>query len=237
MSGQLVELKNTVKIKQTTISELKECLRKKDSENEHLKSNIVDFTTVQNLRAQVTKLKSENEDLTLLVEKLTKAHEIVETTLRERDEMVFAQSEKIRLLEEQCESFYEVQKEYNDLLASNDVLKQRLETKFKFLKHDNSLEKMIEMIKKEYESNVSKISITSSTFETKNLELVKEIWDKVKHFDDEKKVFETKISKLEKVLAQRVKDFDDVKIELSRRTDKFETYFVNLEKENALLKS
>ncbi|GKC69083.1 hypothetical protein Tco_1114966, partial [Tanacetum coccineum] len=126
---------------------------------------------------------------------------------------------------------------YNDLLASNDVLKQRLETKFKFSKHDTSLEKMIEMIEKEYESNVSKIFITSSTIETKNLELVKEMGDKVKRFDHEKKMFENKISKLEKDLAQRVKDFDDVKTELSRRTDKFETYFTNLEKENALLKS
>ncbi|GKC96663.1 hypothetical protein Tco_1162105 [Tanacetum coccineum] len=130
-----------------------------------------------------------------------------------------------------------MQKEYNDLLASNDVLKHRLETKFKFLKQDTSLEKMIEMIEKEYESNVSKISITSSTFETKNLELVKEMGDKVKRFDDEKKVFESTISKLEKELAQRVKDFDDVKTELSKRTDKFEMYFANLEKENALLKS
>ncbi|GKE37541.1 hypothetical protein Tco_1460946 [Tanacetum coccineum] len=42
---------------------------------------------------------------------------------------------------------------------------------------------------------------------------------------------------MEKVLAQRVKDFDDVKTGLSKRTDKFETYFANLEKENALLKS
>ncbi|GKC01191.1 hypothetical protein Tco_0987327 [Tanacetum coccineum] len=53
----------------------------------------------------------------------------------------------------------------------------------------------------------------------------------------EKKVFESTISKLENELAQRVKDFDDTKIELSNRTDKFETYFANLEKENALLKS
>ncbi|GJX39421.1 hypothetical protein Tco_0252724 [Tanacetum coccineum] len=128
------------------------------------------------------------------------------------------------------------QKEYNDLLASNDILKQRLETTFKFLKHNNSLEKMIKMIEKEIESNVSKISITSSTLENKKLELVKEMGDKVKCFDEEKKVFEIKISKLEKVLAQRVKDFDDVKTELSKRTDKFETYFANLEKENALLK-
>ncbi|GKB98936.1 hypothetical protein Tco_0985073 [Tanacetum coccineum] len=110
-----------------------------------------------------------------------------------------------------------VQKEYNDLLVLNDVLKQRLETKFKFLKHDSSFQKIIEMIKKEYESNVSKISITSSTLETKNLKLVKEIEDKVKCFDEEKKVFGNKISKLE---AQRVKDFDDVKTELSKRTNK-----------------
>ncbi|GJV10801.1 hypothetical protein Tco_1352342 [Tanacetum coccineum] len=80
-----------------------------------------------------------------------------------------------------------VQKEYNDLLASNDVLKQRLKTKIKFLKHDNSLEKMFEMIEQEYESNVSMIYITSSTFETKNLELAKEMRDKVKCFDDEKR--------------------------------------------------
>nr|GEU89895.1 hypothetical protein [Tanacetum cinerariifolium] len=85
-----------------TISELKDRLLKKDSENEHLKSKIVDFTTVQNLRAQVTelqsenehlkskvvdfitcqtlqvqvtKIKSENKDLKLSVEKLTKAEQ------------------------------------------------------------------------------------------------------------------------------------------------------------------
>nr|GEX46644.1 hypothetical protein [Tanacetum cinerariifolium] len=91
-----------------------------------------------------------------------------------------------------------MQKEFKDLLASNDVLKQRIETKFKFSKHDTSLEKMIEMIEKEYESNVSKIFITSSTFETKNLKLVKEMGDKVKYFDDEKKAFEAKSLKLKR---------------------------------------
>ncbi|GJV35127.1 hypothetical protein Tco_1407604 [Tanacetum coccineum] len=359
MSDQLAEEKNTVKIKQTKISELEECLRKNDFENEHLKSKVVDFTTVQNLQVQVKELQSKNEHLKSKVASLPLAR----MTLRERDELISDQCEKMRLLEEQSETFHEVQsdfdsekvhdtqdnsekdlvlslqtqlketaelvvrfsdekycalkeieslkveikslqtknkvlksgefellkdidqmksqvlelieklqildqemkqqiilfeedkrmflakneflkkvsssvqKEYNDLLASNDVLKQRLETKFKFLKHDNSLEKMIEMIEKENESNVSKIAITSSTLENKNLELVKEMRNKMKCFDDEKKVFETKILKLEKVLAQRVKDFDDVKTELSRRTDKFDTYFANLEKENALLKS
>ncbi|GJS22653.1 hypothetical protein Tco_0451285 [Tanacetum coccineum] len=325
MSDQLVEEKNNIKIKQMTISELEECLRKKDFENEHLKSKVVDFTT---------ELKSVNESLNLSVKELSKARALVEATLRDRYEMINAQCEKMQLLEEQCEPFYEVQsefdsekvhdtqdnsekdlimslqtqlketaeavrfsdekycalkeieslkveikslqtenkisnqemkqkiilfeedkrmllakneflekvfssvqKEYNDLLISNDVLKQKLETKFKFSKHDTSLEKMIEMIENEYESSVSKISITSSTFETKNLKLVKEMRDKVKCFDDEKTVFETQISNLEKVLTQRVKDFDDVKTELSKRSDKFETYSANLEKENALLKS
>ncbi|GJT30103.1 hypothetical protein Tco_0910378 [Tanacetum coccineum] len=246
------------------------------------------------LHLQVEELKSVNKSLNLSVEELSKARALAEATLRERDEMICAKCEKMRLLEEQSEYFmslnveikslqtenkvlksrefelnnlekvYEtkesvllkdidqinsqvsnfleklsssVQKEYNDLLASNDVLKQRLETKFTFSKHDTSLEKMIEMIEKEYESNVSKITITSSMFETKNLKLVKEMGDKVKCFDEEKKAFETKISKLEKVLAQRVKDFDDVKTELSKRTHKFETYFENLKKQNALLKS
>ncbi|GKA36107.1 hypothetical protein Tco_0722598 [Tanacetum coccineum] len=272
MSGQLVELKNNVKIQQMTISELKECLRKKDSENEHLKSKVVDFTTVQNLRArvkelqienehlkskavdfitfqtlqvQVTELKSVNETLNLTVEKLYKAHALAETTLRERDELIFDKyekycalkeikslivkikslqtqnkvlksgeselSEKINQMKSQVSELLEilsdqemkqqiilfeedkrmflakndffekvsssVQKVFNDLLASNDVLKQRLETKFKSLKHDNSLDKIFESIEKEYESNISNISITSSTFETKNLELVKKIGD------------------------------------------------------------
>ncbi|GJW43099.1 hypothetical protein Tco_0071898 [Tanacetum coccineum] len=274
------------------------------SENEHLKSKVVDCTMCQNLQVQVEELKSVNESLNFFsVEELSKAHEkyfalkeieslkdeikslqienqdlksrefelnnlekVYETKesvlLKDIDQMKSQVSELVEKLKisaqemkQQIVMFEEdkrmflakneflekmsssVQKEYNDLLASNDVLKHRLETKFKFLKQDTSLEKMIEMIEKEYESNVSKISITSLTFETKNLELVKEMGDKVKRFDDEKKVFENKISKMENVLAQRVKDFDDVKTELSKRTDKFETYFANLEKENALLKS
>ncbi|GKD55196.1 hypothetical protein Tco_1288583 [Tanacetum coccineum] len=365
MSGQLVELKNTVKIKKTTISELKECLRKKDSENEHMKSKLVDFTMVQNLRAQlkelqsenehlkskvvdctmcqnlqvqVKKLKSVNESLNLSVEELSRARALAEATFRESDELIYGQFpdtqdnsekdlilslqtqlketaelvvrfsdekyfvlketkslkveikslqtenkvlksketelinlekvygvkasdllEKIEQMKSQVSKLLEklkisdqemkqqiilfeedkgmflakneflekvsssAQKEYNDLLASNDVLKQRVTTNFMFLKHDTSLEKMFEMIEKEYESNVSKISITSSTFETKNLKLVKEPREQMKCFDEEKKVFENTISKLEKDLAQRVKDFDDVKTELSRRTDKFET--------------
>nr|GEY24768.1 outer membrane protein porin [Tanacetum cinerariifolium] len=164
---------------------------------------------------RIEELKSVNESLNLSVEELDKACAFAEATLRERDELVFAQCEKIRLLEEQSEPFYKVHSEFD-----SDIV---LETQ------DNSEKDLILKLK-------TQIFITSSTFETKNLKLVKEMVDKVKCFDEEKKVFETKISKLEKVLAQRVKDFDNVKTKLSRRTDKFETCFTNLEKQNALMK-
>ncbi|GJS36229.1 hypothetical protein Tco_0534611 [Tanacetum coccineum] len=231
MSDQLAEEKNIVKINQTTISELKECLRKKDFENEHLKSKVIDFTTVQNLRAQVKELQSKNEhlkskavDCTMCqnlqvqvvelknvneslnssVEELYKARALVEATLRERDEMISAQCKKIRLLEEQFEIFHEVPSEFDSEIV-----------------HDtqDNLEKDLILSLQTQLKDIAEFS----TFETKNLELVKKMGDKVKCFNEEKKVFETKISKLEKVLAQRVKDFDDVKTELSRRTDKFET--------------
>nr|GEV39161.1 RNA-directed DNA polymerase, eukaryota [Tanacetum cinerariifolium] len=119
----------------------------------------------------VEELKSVNESFNLSIEELYKVRAIAKAIMRERDATIFAHCEKIILLEEQSESFYE------------------------------------------------------------------EMGDKVKRFNDEKKVFENKILKLENDLTQRVKDFDDVKTELSRRTDKFETYFANLEKENALLNS
>ncbi|GKA07995.1 hypothetical protein Tco_0687326 [Tanacetum coccineum] len=231
MSGQLVELKNTVKIKKRTILELKECLCKKDSENEHLKSKLVDFTMVQNLRAQVKELQSENKHLKSKVVDCTMCQNFLSAVkeLKSANESLYLSVEDISraraLAERLCEKVMNVfcvlfgAKKYNDLLTSNDVLKQRVATKFMFLKYDTSLKKMFEMIEKEYESNVSNVPLTSSTFETKNLELVKELGEQMKCFDEEKKVFENTISKLKKDLAQRVKDFDDVKIELLRRTD------------------
>ncbi|GJS65331.1 hypothetical protein Tco_0679895 [Tanacetum coccineum] len=114
-------------------------MRKKNSENEHLKSKVVDFTTVQNLQAQVKELKSENEhlkskdvdftmvqtlkvqvekfksvnvSLNLSIEEIYKASALAEATLRERDEIISAQCEKMRLLEEQSEIFHEVPSEF-----------------------------------------------------------------------------------------------------------------------------
>ncbi|GJY86428.1 hypothetical protein Tco_0500454 [Tanacetum coccineum] len=206
----------------------------------------------ESLKVEIKSLQTENKVLKSGESELSEKIDQMKSQVSELSEKLQISNQEMKqqiiLFEEDKRMFlakneflekvsYSVQKEYSDLLASNDVLKQRLETKFKFSKHDTSLEKMIEMIEEENESNVSKISITSSMLETKNLELVKEMGELMKCFDEEKKVFENKISNLEKDLAQRVKDFDDVKTELSRRTDKFETYFANLEKENALLKS
>nr|GEV50406.1 hypothetical protein [Tanacetum cinerariifolium] len=109
MSDQLAEEKNTDKIKQTIISKLEECLRKKDSEIEHLKSKVLDFTTVQTLQVQVEELKSVNESLNLSAEELSKVRALVEATLRERDELISNHCMKIQLLEEQSEVFYEEQ--------------------------------------------------------------------------------------------------------------------------------
>nr|GFC44426.1 hypothetical protein [Tanacetum cinerariifolium] len=78
-----------------------------DSEKEHLKSKVVDFTTVRNFPVQVEELKSVNKSLNLSVEELYKARALAEATLKERDELISDQCKKMRLLEEQCEPFYE----------------------------------------------------------------------------------------------------------------------------------
>nr|GEV44780.1 putative reverse transcriptase domain-containing protein [Tanacetum cinerariifolium] len=156
MSDQLVKEKNTVKIKQTKISKLEQCLRKKDFENEYLKSKVVDFRTVQNLRVQVKKLQSENEhlnskvidcticqnlqvqveklksvneSLNLSVEELSKIRALAEATLRERNELISDQCKKMRLLEEQYEPFYEETdtQEIDKNQAKNDKTKHRME--------------------------------------------------------------------------------------------------------------
>nr|GEW37079.1 hypothetical protein [Tanacetum cinerariifolium] len=193
-------------------------------ENESLKDDIKSLQTENNvLKSGESELSKKIDQMKSQVSELLKKLQISNQEMKQQI-IFFEEGKRMFLAKNEFmeKVFYLVQKEYNDLLESNDVLKQRLETKFMFLKHEHSLKKMFEIIEQEYESNVSKISITNSTIETKNLELVKEMGDKVKHFDDEKKVFGNKMSKLEKDLTQRVKDFDDVKTELSRRTDKFE---------------
>nr|GEY60766.1 hypothetical protein [Tanacetum cinerariifolium] len=82
------------------------------SENEHLKSKVVDCQMCQNLHVQVEELKSVNECFNLSIEEMYKVRAITEETLGKRDAMIFAHCEKIRMLEEQSESFYEVHSEF-----------------------------------------------------------------------------------------------------------------------------
>nr|GEZ51931.1 hypothetical protein [Tanacetum cinerariifolium] len=183
-------------------------------ENESLKDDIKSLQTENNvLKSREFELSKKIDQMKSQVSKLLEKLQISNQEMKqqiilfEEDKRMFLA--KNEFLEQVSSS---VQKEYNDLMASNDVLRQSIETKFNLLQNDKSLEQTIKIIEKE-------------------------IGDTVKYFDAEKKVFENEISKLEKVLEQRVKDFDEVNTEISKRTDKFNTYFANLEKENALLKS
>nr|GFA07396.1 outer membrane protein porin [Tanacetum cinerariifolium] len=126
-----------------------------------------------------------------------------------------------------CQSFQKKRKELNSINESLTTSVQKL-----LNSHERGKAKLTQRDEKIFvlQKKLRLLEEQSKVFHEK------EMRDTVKRFDGEKKVFENKISKLEKVLGQRVKDFDDVKTELSRRTDKFETYFTNL-KENALLKS
>ncbi|GJY97535.1 hypothetical protein Tco_0514445 [Tanacetum coccineum] len=100
--------------------------------SEYLKSEVVDSTTFQTLQVQVTELKSENEGLKLLVEELTKARELVEITLRQRDKLVSTQCEKMRFSKEQYETFHE---EMGDKLKHFDEEKKVFETKISNLEN------------------------------------------------------------------------------------------------------
>ncbi|GKB96004.1 hypothetical protein Tco_0982141 [Tanacetum coccineum] len=176
------------------IERLKDEIKSLQIENQDLKSRESELNNLE--KVYKTKESVLLKDIGQMKSQVSELLEKLESSDQEMKQQIILFEEDKRMFLAKNEFFEKVsssvQKEYNDLLASNDVLK-------KDLKQRNG--------------------------------------DKVKFFDKEKKMFKTKISKLEKVLAQRVKEFDDVKTELSRRTDKFETYFANLEKENGLLKS
>nr|GEV13623.1 hypothetical protein [Tanacetum cinerariifolium] len=144
-------------------------------ENESLKDDIKSLQTENNV------LKSEESELSKKIDQMkSQVLELSEKLQVSNQEM----KQQIILFEEDKRMFlaknkflkkvsYSMQKEYNDLIASNDVLRQSLETNFNLLQNDKSLEQMIEIIKKE-------------------------MGDIVKCFDAEKKEFENEISKLEK---------------------------------------
>nr|GEU87525.1 hypothetical protein [Tanacetum cinerariifolium] len=138
--------------------------------NEEIKcqeSIVIVCTTVQTLQVQVEELKSVNESLNLSVEELSKARALAEATLRERNEIISAQCEKMRLLEKQTESFYEVPSEFDSEIVHD--------TK------DNSEKDLIEMGDK-----VKCFDEEKKAFETKISKLEKVLTQRVKDFDDVK---------------------------------------------------
>nr|GEZ62024.1 hypothetical protein [Tanacetum cinerariifolium] len=144
-------------------------------ENKSLKVKIISLQTKNKvLKSKESELSKRIEQMKSQVSKLSEKLQISDQEMKqqiilfEEDKRMFLA--KNEFLEKVSSS---VQKEYNDLLASNDVLKQKLETKYNLLKDDNSLERTIIIIEKKMR-------------------------DKVKRFDNEKKVFEDKNSKLEK---------------------------------------
>ncbi|GJW91525.1 hypothetical protein Tco_0169078 [Tanacetum coccineum] len=231
MSDQLAEEKNTVKNKQTKISELEKCLGKKDSENEHLKSKVVDFTTVQNLRAQVKELQSEHEHFKSKV------------------------CEKIRLLEEQSEIFHEVPSEFDSeivhdtqdnsekdlILSLQTQLKETAELVVRFLDDKYCALKEIESLKVKIKSlqtenqdlksreselnNLEKVYVTKESVLLKDIDQMKfqvsKLLEKLKIsdqemkkqiilFEEDKRMFLAKNEFMKKVSSSVQKEYNDL---------------------------
>ncbi|GKE32913.1 hypothetical protein Tco_1452235, partial [Tanacetum coccineum] len=199
LSGQLAEQNNTVKIQQTTILELIECMRKKESEKEYLKSKVVDFIMVQNLQVQVEELKSVNKSLNLMVEELSKAHALAEATLREKNKMISAQYKKMRLLEEQSEVFYEVKSESDNsemdlILSLQTQLKETAELVVRFSDENYFVSKEIESLKvkiqclqtknKVLKSKETELNKLEKVYTIKESELLKDIDQMISQVSD-----------------------------------------------------
>ncbi|GJT28430.1 hypothetical protein Tco_0908705 [Tanacetum coccineum] len=151
------------------------------------------------LQVQVQELKSVNESLNLSFEELYKERALVEATLRERDELIFAQCEKIRLLEEQSEAFYEVQSEFDSekvhdtqdnsekdlILSLQTQLKETVELIVRFsdekyfaLKEIKSLKdeiKGLQIENQDLKSRESELNTLEKVYETKEFVLLKDV--------------------------------------------------------------
>ncbi|GKB07924.1 hypothetical protein Tco_0836208 [Tanacetum coccineum] len=280
---------------QIKISNLEECVRIKDrqhiiranddfiifenlraqvnelqSQNENLKSKVVECTMCQNLQVQVEELKSVNESLNLSVEELSKARALAEATLRERDELVFCScgENKNCWKNNCCEPFYEVQSEFDlekvhdtqdnsekDLILSLQTqLKETAELVVHFSNEKYCALKEIESLKVEIKNlQTENKDLKSREFELNTREKVYETKESVLFKDIHQMKFQVselleKLNISDQEMKQQIIIFEEdnrmflasndvLKHRLETKTDKFETYFANLEKENALLKS
>nr|GFA39104.1 hypothetical protein [Tanacetum cinerariifolium] len=184
------------------------------SENEHLKSKVIDCKMCQNLLVQVEELKSVNESLNLSVEELYKVRALTEATLRERDELLFVQSEKLRLLKEQCESFYEVHSEFDSEIV--------LDTQ------DNSEKDLILSLQTQVKETAELVVRFSDEkyFALKEIESLKDEIKSLQTKNQDLKSRESELNNLEKVYETKefvlLKDADKMKSQVSELVEKLQ---------------
>ncbi|GKA54826.1 retrovirus-related pol polyprotein from transposon TNT 1-94 [Tanacetum coccineum] len=171
----------------TMVQNLQVQVKELQSENEHLKSKYIDFVTFQTLQVQFKELKSVNESLNLSIEELYKARALSEATLRERYELIAAQCKKMRLLEEQYESFHEVQFEF-DLEIVHDT-------------QDNSKNDLIFSLQTQLKET-AELVVQFSDEKYFALKEIKSLKDEIKSLQTENKVLRSGESELSEKIDQ-----------------------------------
>ncbi|GJX12242.1 hypothetical protein Tco_0202101, partial [Tanacetum coccineum] len=94
---------------------------------------------------------------------------------------------------------------------------------------DKVFQKIESMKKKMFDSRITSDFLQKSLHDFDASNVQSESGEKKILFENETTSFETKIKELEIILAQQTKDFEDAKVDLSKKTDKFKTYFEKLE--------
>nr|GEX85268.1 hypothetical protein [Tanacetum cinerariifolium] len=146
----------------TTIQILRAQVKELQSEIEHLKSKVIDCKMCQNIQVQVEEIKSVNESLNLSVEELYKARALAEAILREKDEMIFAQ-----ILDTQDNS------ERDLILSLQTQVKETAELVVRFSDEKHFALKEIESLKDKTKSlQIENQDLKSRDSESNNLEKV-----------------------------------------------------------------
>ncbi|GJU96003.1 hypothetical protein Tco_1320759 [Tanacetum coccineum] len=158
---------------------------------------------------QAQDLKCKIKSLNLTVEELSKAHALAEATLRERDELIFAQCEKIRLLEEQYEKYFALKEteslkvEITSLQTENKVLKSK-ETKLINLEKVYGVKESV--LLKDIDQMKSQVSEILEKHKISNQEMKQQS----NLFEEDKRMFVAKNEFLEKVSSSMQKEYNDL---------------------------
>ncbi|GJS00693.1 hypothetical protein Tco_0317201 [Tanacetum coccineum] len=88
---------------------------------------------------------------------------------------------------------------------------------------------------KKFDSRILNVFLQESLYDSDSSSVESISGEKKILFGNETSSFKTKIKELKMILAQQIKDFEDAKVDLSKKTDKFETYFEKLENTKVVL--